>query len=660
MAFEDEQIALGWTSIGVISNSIGTGGTVGVIQQQLVVYDTTPPLFDDGSVWDALPIGAFPPSDILQLQAEDTTEDPIFDDGKWDPLPSIPDAPIAEIRSVASFFDLLDLVTEPLAQDEAIGPIFRDFPEIIAAPAEDDFEPETGLDLVIADTSGPVSGDGAEIAAVAAEDDFEAEVGLDLVRDEAIGPVFNGFPEVVAVLADDDFEPETGLDFVSDEALGPVFNDFPEIIAAPADDDFEPETGLDFVQSDIQTVGAFISDGTEVGAFPADDDFEAEAGLDLTQSNLSEAPPPPPPVTDVYQYSFSFFDLLDLITESDSQPNLTEDGPPAFDGALVEVVFDTEQRIDTTVAQSNLIEPSPGPVIAPPDVFQSTFSFFDLTDLVTEQLSQPNLTEAAPVIPDLIESVLGQDTSEVEDDDTLDRYRLIQALLDGVDDPILIPSLDDPEVTDEPGEDLYQAYSDITNPIVSDGTDVSALDAQDDFEPETGIDFFLDRQLDDVIIITTLDPAIVALDADDDFQPEDGVDIVLALPPDDAPPTPPSTGLNVGGSISGGYFSKKKWHCLVACMAAEKRAAELKKAGKLRKATEFASRIIKGSVVDDDGPSPELAALTLALEGAASAQKIGDAIRHARNIEVAARAYQSYVREWEAADEEDAIEMLLL
>ena len=76
------------------------------------------------------------------------------------------------------------------------------------------------------------------------------------------------------------------------------------------------------------------------------------------------------------------------------------------------------------------------------------------------------------------------------------------------------PVLDEPVIEEEPGEDVFQAYTAFENPIAP---------------------------------ITVLGPEIVFLDAEDDFVPEDGIDLVLAFPPD-IPPAVSATYILRSGS----------------------------------------------------------------------------------------------------------------
>ena len=273
-------------------------------------------------------------------------------------------------------------------------------------------------------------------------------------------------------MREDDFVEEEGLDLSQSQLIDAAIVVAPDFIESLlAQEDEQPEVEEGFAQS-------LAEDTLSPPAIATPDVIQYNLSffdlLDAVTEPLAQTGPtyvPDPPIPDVIQYNFSFFDLQDTVTESLSDPQGFVDAANyGFDGPLIDLVFDYDQRIDTSFAQSHLTEAGVAPAVIP-DVIGAQLSFFDLLDAVGESSSEPNLTEPGPAAaPDLIESVLSEDdfvpeegldlsqagtidnvsvpepssllaedTTEIEDEEALENYRLFQAKAIDPDDPILVP-----------------------------------------------------------------------------------------------------------------------------------------------------------------------------------------------------------------------------
>ena len=137
-----------------------------------------------------------------------------------------------------------------------------------------------------------------------------------------------------------------------------------------------------------------------------------------------------------------------------------------------------------------------------------------------------------------------------------------------------------------------------------------------------------------------------------------------------APPpvvvTPPS----VGGSISGGTFSRGRWHALIGGIRKELEEAELarealaakakaesgRKAKLLASAARAADRAIVEAAEKETEAFSEVARLTRMLETAAGAVTLADAMKNAADVHKAVRAL---IEAMEEEEEDEAILLLL-
>ena len=127
------------------------------------------------------------------------------------------------------------------------------------------------------------------------------------------------------------------------------------------------------------------------------------------------------------------------------------------------------------------------------------------------------------------------------------------------------------------------------------------------------------------------------------------------------PPPPPPVPTPVGGTISGGTFTKGQWREIVGQIEAARRAREellarahsLKQA-KARKALQAAARVAQ-EAIQEAGRQFELNSLTSAMQSAAEARKLADVVFEASRVKDIARELIA----WAEQDEEET-EWLLL
>lgn len=153
------------------------------------------------------------------------------------------------------------------------------------------------------------------------------------------------------------------------------------------------------------------------------------------------------------------------------------------------------------------------------------------------------------------------------------------------------------------------------------------------------------------------------------FPPFDGPKLQLKTPSEwqswaiSAPAAAPAVGGDAGGSISGGYFSRKKWHALIGELAKEahERADQLKRK-KERETVAVAIRASLKAAEDADvfgvGAEP-MAAIAATLEAATRATKTAEVLAHVRAIH---RHVAELKRQIDENDDEEAeaVELLWL
>jgi hypothetical protein len=127
----------------------------------------------------------------------------------------------------------------------------------------------------------------------------------------------------------------------------------------------------------------------------------------------------------------------------------------------------------------------------------------------------------------------------------------------------------------------------------------------------------------------------------------------------EAPPTPTPS---VGGSISGGCFTRGRWRKL--CREFEERAERIRRKREraalqaalalARKATEAAEASAAAAAVE-----AELARAQRAIEAATGARRLGDVLQSAKRAEIHARAVMLAIAEYEE-EEQIVVNLLLL
>jgi hypothetical protein len=132
------------------------------------------------------------------------------------------------------------------------------------------------------------------------------------------------------------------------------------------------------------------------------------------------------------------------------------------------------------------------------------------------------------------------------------------------------------------------------------------------------------------------------------------------------PPPPVDTG-SVGSSMSGGYFSRKKWHTLIGEIQAERDAARAIKNATQRKAVVpagvLADQALKAARDAEESAqvASDLRAMTNALQAAAGAKSLSQAIAQANEAKEFARsAIAAMIAYQDFEDEEEAIALLLM
>ena len=128
-----------------------------------------------------------------------------------------------------------------------------------------------------------------------------------------------------------------------------------------------------------------------------------------------------------------------------------------------------------------------------------------------------------------------------------------------------------------------------------------------------------------------------------------------------APPVIPVGGVDAGGSISGGTFTRGQWREIVGQFAEAERArqellAKARNAKKAKKALEAAARAAKEAIEAAETTSIELAALTSAMQAATSARRVSDAIFEARRVQEIGLEIVRIAEQ----DEEESIMLLLM
>lgn len=124
--------------------------------------------------------------------------------------------------------------------------------------------------------------------------------------------------------------------------------------------------------------------------------------------------------------------------------------------------------------------------------------------------------------------------------------------------------------------------------------------------------------------------------------------------------TPPDSG--AGGFITGGTFSRGRWHSLKEAWRLQREARERalrlrrkKHRDRLERAARLAAEALREAEAVEVVDAGRLLALTNALEAATGAKKVADAVAHAATIEQAAQAFLN-----ELDEEEEAIIAFLL
>ena len=121
------------------------------------------------------------------------------------------------------------------------------------------------------------------------------------------------------------------------------------------------------------------------------------------------------------------------------------------------------------------------------------------------------------------------------------------------------------------------------------------------------------------------------------------------------------------GNLRAGYIRRRhhRLKCEWDALKAAEEAAKLLKQKKwqdhrdrLEAAHWIAERALRDAELCDAEDSAELAALTRALEGAASVQRASDIIGHAQRIERAAMAYAVHLKVLEEEEEESGVLLL--
>ena len=123
--------------------------------------------------------------------------------------------------------------------------------------------------------------------------------------------------------------------------------------------------------------------------------------------------------------------------------------------------------------------------------------------------------------------------------------------------------------------------------------------------------------------------------------------------------TPP--GIDAGGSISGGTFTRGQWREIVgqfkeAEKARQELLAKARNAKKAKAALLAAARVAKEAIEAAETESIELAALTSAMQAATSAKRVADAIFEARRVQEIGLEIVRIAEQ----DEEESIMLLLM
>lgn len=133
-------------------------------------------------------------------------------------------------------------------------------------------------------------------------------------------------------------------------------------------------------------------------------------------------------------------------------------------------------------------------------------------------------------------------------------------------------------------------------------------------------------------------------------------------------PAPPADHPSSGGTISGGYFSRKKWYALIGEIEAERAQARTIRNAAQRKAVApavlLAAKALKAAreAEEDAQVAADLRAMNAALQGAAGAKSLSIAIAQANEAQAFARSAMAAMIAWQEDedDEDESIAMLLL
>lgn len=167
---------------------------------------------------------------------------------------------------------------------------------------------------------------------------------------------------------------------------------------------------------------------------------------------------------------------------------------------------------------------------------------------------------------------------------------------------------------------------------------------------------------------------MLSLTSDGPVTPPTGTNymLMLSLTSDTGitpPPPAPDQG-SPGGGISGGYFSRKRWHEVVGELEAERAAIALKaiRQADQRRAVARAAKVAAAAIEaareaqESPGVATELRAMNRALEAAAGAKSLRVALERTDAATEFARQAVAAMIAWQddEDDEDEAITMLLL
>jgi len=127
--------------------------------------------------------------------------------------------------------------------------------------------------------------------------------------------------------------------------------------------------------------------------------------------------------------------------------------------------------------------------------------------------------------------------------------------------------------------------------------------------------------------------------------------------------TGPVIGVTGGDRISGGYFSRKRWHEIIGAHRAALRAAEVTRSKKKKAALEKAAQLAKRALdlaehAEVSALKTDIENLALNLDAASSAVRVADSLKRAKFAQEIARELIAAIERFE--DEEEAIALLLM